>query len=63
MTEKRIYTLMNRYQKIALIVGALALFITYGKTITKVGVGAVALIGKEFLDALHRGKTSLLFLL
>ncbi len=37
---------MNRYQKIALIAGALALFIAYGKTITKIGVGAVALIGK-----------------
>ena len=40
---------MNRYQKIALIVGASALFIVYGKTITKIGVGAVALIGKGII--------------
>lgn len=37
---------MNRYQKIALIVGALALLIVYGKAITKIGVGVMALIGK-----------------
>jgi ATP/ADP translocase len=37
---------MNRYQKIALILGALALIIAYGKVITKIGIGAMALIGK-----------------
>jgi hypothetical protein len=37
---------MNRYQKIAMIVGALALFIAYGRTITKIVLGTVALIGK-----------------
>ncbi len=30
---------MNKYQKIALILGALALLIAYGKTMTKVVLG------------------------
>jgi hypothetical protein len=37
---------MNKYQKIALILGILALLIAYGKTITKIGLGAMALMGK-----------------
>ncbi len=40
---------MNRYQKIALIVGTLALLLAYGKTITKIGAGAVVLIGKGII--------------
>lgn len=37
---------MNKYQKIALMLGAVALILAYGKTITKIGFGAMALIGK-----------------
>jgi hypothetical protein len=42
---------MNRYQKIALIAGALALLIAYGKTITKIGLAAMALVGKGIIIA------------
>ena len=37
---------MNRYQKIALILGALSLIIAYGKTIAKIGLGSIAFMGK-----------------
>lgn len=37
---------MNKYQKIAIIVGIVALLIAYGKTITKIGFSAMALAGK-----------------
>ncbi|MEW6068728.1 MAG: hypothetical protein AB1610_10620 [Nitrospirota bacterium] len=40
---------MNKYQKIILIAGALALFIVFGKTLTKVGFGVMALMGKGII--------------
>jgi len=40
---------MNKYQKIALILGVLALLIAFGKTITKIGFGAMALFGKAII--------------
>jgi len=43
---------MNKYQKIAIIVGIVALLIVYGKTITKIGIGAMALIGKGIVIVL-----------
>jgi len=43
---------MNKYQKIALLLGLLALLIAYGKTITKIGIGAMALIGKGIVIVL-----------
>ena len=36
---------MNKYQKIALIVGAIALLLIFGKTITKIGFIAIASLG------------------
>jgi hypothetical protein len=36
---------MNKYQKIALLVGAIILILVFGKTITKVGFTAVASLG------------------
>jgi hypothetical protein len=42
---------MNKYQKIALILGVLALLVAYGKTITKIGLGAMALVGKGIIIA------------
>ena len=40
---------MNKYQKIALIVGAVALLIVYGKTMTKVVLGLMAFMGKGII--------------
>ena len=40
---------MNKYQKIALILGALALFIAYGKTMTRVVLGLMAFMGKGII--------------
>ena len=40
---------MNKYQKIALLIGALILLLVFGKTITKIGFGAIALLGKGFI--------------
>jgi hypothetical protein len=36
---------MNKYQKIALLVGAIILILVFGKTITKVGFTAVVSLG------------------
>ncbi|MDP2754352.1 MAG: hypothetical protein Q8P40_08180 [Nitrospirota bacterium] len=40
---------MNKYQKIAIIVGIVALLIVYGKTITKIGFSAMTLMGKGLI--------------
>jgi len=40
---------MNKYQKIALLVGAIVLFLVFGKTITKIGFSAMALMGKGLI--------------
>jgi len=40
---------MNKYQKIALIIGTIVLLIAFGKTITKIGFGAMALFGKAII--------------
>jgi len=37
---------MNKYQKIVLIIGAISLFLIFGKTITRISFGAFALLGK-----------------
>ena len=37
---------MNKYQKIALIIGAIVLLVAFGRTITKIGFGVMALFGK-----------------
>jgi hypothetical protein len=36
---------VNKYQKIALLVGAIILILVFGKTITKIGFTAVASLG------------------
>lgn len=36
---------MNKYQKIAIIVGVIALILIFGKTITKIGFTAIASLG------------------
>ena len=38
-------TWMNKYQKIAVILGIVALILVFGKTITKIGFMAVASLG------------------
>lgn len=40
---------MNTYQKIALASGIIALFVIFGKTLTKIGVGAMAFMGKGII--------------
>lgn len=40
---------MNTYQKIALAAGIIALFVIFGKTLTKIGVGAMAFMGKGII--------------
>ncbi len=40
---------MNKYQKIALILGVIALIFAYGKIITKIGFSAMALMGKGLI--------------
>jgi len=40
---------MNTYQKIALAAGLIALFVIFGKTLTKIGVGAMAFMGKGII--------------
>jgi hypothetical protein len=40
---------MNKYQKIALLVGAVILLLVFGKTITKLGFSAMALMGKGLI--------------
>jgi len=40
---------MNKYQKIALLVGAIILLLVFGKTITKLGFSAMALMGKGLI--------------
>jgi hypothetical protein len=37
---------MNTYQKVALITGVIALLVIFGKTLTKISVGAMAFMGK-----------------
>jgi hypothetical protein len=39
---------MNKYQKIAVILGILVLLLAFGKTITKIGFIAVASLGALF---------------
>ncbi len=39
---------MNKYQKIALIVGVIVLFLAFGKTITKIGFMAITSLGALF---------------
>jgi len=46
MTTIGIEFAMNKYQKITLIIGAIVLLIAFGKTITKIGFGVMALFGK-----------------
>jgi len=40
---------MNTYQKIALAAGTIALLVIFGKTLTKIGVGAMAFMGKGII--------------
>jgi hypothetical protein len=40
---------MSKYQKIALLVGAVVLLAVFGKTIAKIGFSAVALMGKGLI--------------
>jgi len=40
---------MNKYQKFALLVGAVLLLAVFGKTIAKIGFSAVALMGKGLI--------------
>jgi len=40
---------MNKYQKIALLVGAVILLLVFGKTITKLGFSAITLMGKGLI--------------
>ena len=40
---------MNKYQKIALLVGAVILLLVFGKTITKLGFSAMTLMGKGLI--------------
>jgi hypothetical protein len=40
---------MNKYQKIALLVGAIILLLVFGKTITKLGFSAMTLMGKGLI--------------
>jgi ATP/ADP translocase len=40
---------MNKYQKIALIIGAIVLLIVFGKTITRIGFGVMGLFGKVII--------------
>jgi len=42
---------MNKYQKIVLILGAIALSIAYGKTMTRVVLGLMAFMGKGIIIA------------
>jgi len=51
---------MNTYQKIALAAGIIALFVIFGKTLTKIGVGAMAFMGKGIIIVIA---TVLIFLL
>ena len=39
---------MNKYQKIALIVGVIVLFLAFGTTITKIGLMAIKSLGALF---------------
>ena len=40
---------MNKYQKIALIIGAIVLLVAFGRTITRIGFGVMALFGKVII--------------
>jgi hypothetical protein len=42
---------MNQYQKIILIAGAIALLIVFGKSLSKIGLAAMALAGKGIIIA------------
>ena len=37
---------MNTYQKVALLAGIIALLVIFGKTLTKISIGAMAFMGK-----------------
>jgi hypothetical protein len=37
---------MNKYQKFALLIGALFLFLIFGKTVTRIGLGAIGFLWK-----------------
>lgn len=40
---------INIYQKIALLLGAIVLLIAFGKTLAKIGFGAMAFMGKGII--------------
>jgi hypothetical protein len=40
---------MNTYQKGALIAGIIALLVIFGKTLTKISIGAMAFMGKGII--------------
>jgi hypothetical protein len=40
---------MNKYQKIVLLIGAIILILLFGKTITRVSFGVMALLGKGLI--------------
>ena len=40
---------INTYQKIALLLGAIVLLIAFGKTLAKIGFGAMAFMGKGII--------------
>jgi len=46
MTTIGIEFAMNKFQKIAMIIGAIVLLVAFGRTITKIGFGVMALFGK-----------------
>ncbi|MBE0427524.1 MAG: hypothetical protein IBX72_12885 [Nitrospirae bacterium] len=40
---------MNKYQKIALLIGLIILILVFGKTITRVSFGVMGLLGKGLI--------------
>lgn len=40
---------MNKYQKVVLLIGVVILILLFGKTITTVSVGVMALLGKGLI--------------
>ncbi|MEW6569841.1 MAG: hypothetical protein AB1390_01500 [Nitrospirota bacterium] len=40
---------MNKYQKIALVLGAIGFILIFGKTMTRISFGAMALLGKGII--------------
>ncbi len=43
--------IMNKYQKIALVIGALILMLFFGKTVTKIGFSALGFMWKGIVIA------------